>query len=1017
MSIPALDHAVSLIVEARDAEQFFNGLRHLRDASGRSAGQIAQFAGMPRSSAYRFVSECKKGLPRKPARLEQFCQGCKLTPEQTKQVIASWSRLAGGGAGSARRCSEPKSGPPRAEPPAAETPAPQMLERLLDDAPGPPLTFEGVRDVHITYNMVPEPPDPKTRRSRTPRQLSSIAVVAAAALTIAVIIDLVTETPYLTRVGLAAGQAPLSQTALCAVIALRVGLGVFRRIGGRQRRSALCRLRSWPVLLITTATAIAAGIAVGSSSTTPAFAAATVSVMTWLVVALWFASIDLRELRKVMSHAPALAVLGLVFGAGTCVGIRWHGLPLAPAVLAGVLTAAAIVHFLGKVAAPLMDVPRAPISGTVHPAPQPAAESPDSSNPQPICEPWDTLASLAIETSAPPEPDADSPPAQMAPAVHRDDGEKPPRPSRRLRAPHRANRLRHRIAQPNSEPIEIVVPQPIHAPVEPPPSNRISSRGPSPVRKDFPGDELPTQPLPHVQPRSQERPGERRDPPDPPRRRADRRRRHGLQKLSRWLAHARLPFRFRGRHRKGKHLPPLPRRIPWAHPLDDLRGTSLAGLLGLDGADVALDPGCDCEHQQSAYEIIARIGRERAQTAGRVPRGPRTGTRFGPYRVQALLHTSSTGEIYEAYDTRNFRVVALNLLDSELGTDPGFRARMNRDLLEAAHLPEPHIAMIHDWGVLDGIPYIETGLLNATTLRSRLLNNGPLSPDAALDVVEQIGSAIDAAHDAGVVHRDINLSNILLAPSGFATLTGFGTAVHWDDAGLNAIQLDINDYFYAAPERLEARPVLDKYVDIYSLTCVLYACLTGTTPFAAVSKEAMTQAHLCDPPPRPSYGRPGVPSTLDPVIARGMAKSPRDRYTSAAELIRAARTALAANAWPPARSATASPPPKTMTARRTLPRRTPGLSAAAAIPGWAEKNGIIQMDPGPALSVPNTKYGWRPSIPANQIPDSLPTTGYRGMSYELPTPAPQSRGYCRSPSPRDAELDELREKYSWLFRE
>uniref|UniRef100_UPI003F49B18A hypothetical protein n=1 Tax=Nocardia suismassiliense TaxID=2077092 RepID=UPI003F49B18A len=634
MNAPVLD-PVSLIVEARTTEQFLDGLRAVQVASGRNSSQIAKYAGLPRSTAYHVVSPKKHGLPRKAETLEKFCRGCKLTPEQIKQVMNAWSRLGGGAAVSTTPSKAGRlasgSGPERVDVPVSD----EVLERMLDDTPGPPVTIGGsVRDVHITYNIAPESPDPLTRLSRRPRQLGSVALLAATVVTIAVIIDLVTDNPHLTRIGSAAWQAPLSQTVLCAVVLVWMSLGVLRRIGRRERRRALARLRYWPALGITTITAVAASAAVGSAGANP-IAAAAVGSMTWLVVALWFASNDLGELRQVFSHCPALVTLGVLGGAAASVGVWSHELPLAPALLAGALTAFAMLHFIGKVAAPLMDVARAPapsaaipleqfIAPVEQPVEQLIGESPEASTPQPICEPWDTLSSLDIQPFGSSEPDEDGflndclttevlpvmrrgVSTAMPPVDRRDVETEQTRPTRRAR--RRANRRRHRIANKGRE----------------------------------------------LKARAQ-----------------------------------RAGTRLRARLRPERsELPPLPRRIPWAHPLEELEGISLRSGLGVDdGADVGL-PCPDCEHQESAYDIITRIGRERAQAAGRAPRGTRTGTRVGPYRIQALLSRNSIGEIYEAYDETESRVVALNLLTKRLGNDPDFLARFNRDVLAASLLPDP----------------------------------------------------------------------------------------------------------------------------------------------------------------------------------------------------------------------------------------------------------------------------------------------------------------------------------------
>ncbi|GAA5084605.1 protein kinase domain-containing protein [Nocardia iowensis] len=278
--------------------------------------------------------------------------------------------------------------------------------------------------------------------------------------------------------------------------------------------------------------------------------------------------------------------------------------------------------------------------------------------------------------------------------------------------------------------------------------------------------------------------------------------------------------------------------------------------------------------------------------------GPRTriGTRFGPYELRSLLGRGGMGEVYEAYDTVKDRVVAVKLLPTDLAKDPIFQQRFRRESQAAARLAEPHVIPIHDWGEIDGVLYIDMRLVRGHDLRSVLRGDGPLTPARAIGIIEQIAAALDAAHAEGLVHRDVKPANILVTASDFAYLADFGIARSAQDPDMTATgAAAVGSYSYIAPERFENGPVTGT-TDVYSLACVLYECLTGTQPFRADAMSALIHAHISTPPPRPSAVRPGVPAALDEVIARGMAKRPTDRYSTAGGLASAAKSALTGRA-------------------------------------------------------------------------------------------------------------------------
>lgn len=279
-------------------------------------------------------------------------------------------------------------------------------------------------------------------------------------------------------------------------------------------------------------------------------------------------------------------------------------------------------------------------------------------------------------------------------------------------------------------------------------------------------------------------------------------------------------------------------------------------------------------------------------SVGEADEPSRAGTQFGPYRLIRLLGRGGMGEVYEAEDTVRERKVALKLMGTAFSQDPVFRKRMQREARIAGRLQEPHVVPIHDFGEIDEQLFVDMRLIEGTDLGSVLNRFGPMAPPRAVAIIRQIASALDAAHAAGVMHRDVKPANVLLTSDDFAYLVDFGIASATTDEKLTQMGSTIGTWIYMAPERFTNRDVSHR-ADIYSLACVLFECLTGSAPFKGSGPTLMT-AHITQPVPRPSAMRPGIPPALDAVIARGMAKDPADRYPSAGDLALAAHEALSA---------------------------------------------------------------------------------------------------------------------------
>jgi serine/threonine-protein kinase len=250
----------------------------------------------------------------------------------------------------------------------------------------------------------------------------------------------------------------------------------------------------------------------------------------------------------------------------------------------------------------------------------------------------------------------------------------------------------------------------------------------------------------------------------------------------------------------------------------------------------------------------------------------REGSEFGPYRLRRLVGRGGMGDVYEAEDTVRERIVALKLMSPTLSSDPVFRSRMQREARTAGRLQEPHVVPIHDFGEIDGQLYVDMRLIDGVDVATMLSRYGPLSPPRAVAIVRQIGSALDAAHAAGVLHRDVKPENILVSADDFAYLVDFGIASATSDEKPTQFGTTPGTFKYMAPERFTDSDVTYR-ADIYALTCVLYECLTGSPPYRGDQVSVMS-AHLHQAIPRPSAVRPEIPVAFDRVIARGMAKDP-----------------------------------------------------------------------------------------------------------------------------------------------
>jgi serine/threonine-protein kinase len=294
---------------------------------------------------------------------------------------------------------------------------------------------------------------------------------------------------------------------------------------------------------------------------------------------------------------------------------------------------------------------------------------------------------------------------------------------------------------------------------------------------------------------------------------------------------------------------------------------------------------------------------------------PVEGTPFGRYRLIELLGRGGMGEVWRAHDTDTDRIVAIKVLPANFSDDEEFKRRFRREAHAAARLNTPHVVPIHNYGEIDGRLYVDMRLIEGSDLQA-VLADGPLEPARAIHIIGQVALALNAAHEVGLLHRDVKPSNILLDRNDFAYLIDFGIARAADETRLTKSGNTIGTFQYIAPERF-GTGTEDARADIYSLACVLYECLTGRPPFDEASMAQLVAAHLSTPPPQPSVTQPNVPAQIDPVIATGMAKDPDNRYATTVELADAAHDAITVPIKRPA------PAPTLLPTTQQAPNRVP----------------------------------------------------------------------------------------------
>jgi serine/threonine protein kinase len=341
------------------------------------------------------------------------------------------------------------------------------------------------------------------------------------------------------------------------------------------------------------------------------------------------------------------------------------------------------------------------------------------------------------------------------------------------------------------------------------------------------------------------------------------------------------------------------------------------------------------------------------------------GSVFAGYWIDRLLDRGGMGVVYKAMDIDLDRAVALKLIAPEWMDDESATARFRTEARLAASLEHPNIVPVHRGGEEQGVLYLAMRFVPGTNLR-RMIDRSPLPFETTGVILTQIGSALDAAHARGLVHRDVKPANILISDETAQThayLTDFGlTKRPGSTGGLTGTGLWVGTADYVAPEQIQGHTI-DGRADIYSLGCVLYEMLTGEVAYPKDGDIAKLWAHISNPPPQPSATRSDLVPAFDDVVAKATAKDPADRYATAGEMATAARDAIAlqqqsqSGSAVPAISLGGAAPPERVPAApasRDAPPSTPASAppSGASMPPVAQPTHASAQPPEPPLAAP-----------------------------------------------------------------
>jgi serine/threonine protein kinase len=381
------------------------------------------------------------------------------------------------------------------------------------------------------------------------------------------------------------------------------------------------------------------------------------------------------------------------------------------------------------------------------------------------------------------------------------------------------------------------------------------------------------------------------------------------------------------------------------------------------------------------------------------------GSQIAGYRLMEQIGRGGMAVVYRAMDLRLDRPVALKILAPELARDEAFRHRFIRECRAAAAVDHPCIIPVFDAGEASGVLFIAMRYVSGRDVRTLLDREGSLPADRVVNIIEQVASALDAAHARGLVHRDVKPANMLLdsaASSGHLDhvyLADFGlTKQSQLTSSLTSTGQFLGTLDYIAPEQIEGSKLVDGRADLYSLACAAFEMLSGAPPFRRDQGVAVIWAQISAPPPRLTDLRPDLPAAVDRVLAKALAKAPSDRHETCLEFAAALSGGCELAADPAAPGAGSHRP-------ATQPARWAGMAD-----GWPDRSAaaaFAEEPPTRASSLsPARRTSPDPSYPAADAPSGqrYPPPGQPyappGQPYAPPGQPRAGQPYRRGPSRR-----------------
>ncbi len=342
------------------------------------------------------------------------------------------------------------------------------------------------------------------------------------------------------------------------------------------------------------------------------------------------------------------------------------------------------------------------------------------------------------------------------------------------------------------------------------------------------------------------------------------------------------------------------------------------------------------------------------------------GSMIGPYRVVEQVGRGGMATVYKAHHAALARYVAIKVLPEFLAGEEGFKERFQQEAVAVAKLRHPNILAVFDYGNADGTAYIVNEFVDGGTLSDQL--GSPLPVDYVVSTLKPIASALDYAHARGILHRDIKPSNILMNMEGTPVLGDFGLAKMMErGAGLTQAGMIVGTPEYMSPEQCSGEGVASA-ADIYSLGVVAYQMLTGQLPFMAATPAAVINAQLHNQLPPPRSINPDLSPEVEGVLLKALAKAPKDRYRTAAGMVKALQDAgvsATASEHPPAAPLPPSPEPTMVMGAPPPPSAAPQPTTPPPPPAMTPAPGIPPTSQPPGQWVAQAQnVGGRPSTPA-----------------------------------------------------